>query len=422
MRSRLIASQVIYEWNTTGDFPDRLVPDGVPNHPHITNLVRETARRRGTLEFVLRRIMKRKASPRVRAALLVGACELLYIKGTAEYAATKCTVQAVKEFEPEAAGFVNAVLRSIQSNSKALLAEIESSSLALRQSHPPALINNWRAQFPEEVVEEICRIDNLVPESVLTILPYTDTEKAASLLARITEAGHPARIHPSEPGAIVVGHGVKIYQLPGYHEGDFIVQDPSPLTSIRLLDPKPGERILDACAAPGGKTLQIASLVGAEGHVTAADLHADRLTRLEKNLARVSIQDRVDIIECDAASAALIGKLGDCHFDAVLADVPCSNTGVLRRRADARWRFNAKRLEALQKSQYAILSNLALLNTGRIVYSTCSLERQEDEDVVEMFLASHPDWYLEDSHKLIPDDSPRDGAYAALLRRGKKTK
>ena len=199
--------------------------------------------------------------------------------------------------------------------------------------------------------------------------------------------------------------GQRVEDVPGYADGDFIVQDPGTRLAIELLDPRPDERILDACAAPGGKTVQIAWR-GAS--VVACEVNPKRRRRLEENLARLKLG--VEVIPELPASQT---------FDKVLVDAPCSNTGVLRRRPDARWNWNEEKLAALVKLQAEILDACAsrVASGGALVYSTCSNEPEENEAQVTAFLARHPDFSLEESRESIPFDSGTDGAFAARLRR-----
>ena len=417
--SRLAAATVVARWLKTGEFPERLIADNVRDHAFVTDLVLTAVRRKRSLERALDRFVRKNPGPDVRAALLVGACQLLFMPDVADHAAISATVEAVRHLSRHRTGFANAVLRGVQRERDAILAELSAAPLPVRESHSDELVARWTAAFGAEEAARICAIDNLPAGTTLTVLPFTDTAKAEALVERLRNAGVTARVHPLEPSAIVLGHGVRVRDIPGFDEGGFAIQDAAPLTALRMLAPQPGETILDACAAPGGKTLQIAASVGETGRVIAADLHEDRLAPLRENIARCRFSDRVAVAVCDAANpAALAALLPDGrHPDAVLVDVPCSNTGVLRRRADARWRFSEKRLKALHDTQLAILEGVATLRPERIVYSTCSLEKEEDEDVVSEFLSKNGDYRLERSERLLPDDSPRDGAYAAILRR-----
>ena len=419
--SRLTATTVLARWLKTGDFPERLIANNVRDHAFVTDLVLTAVRRKRSLEWVLDRFVRKNPGSEVRAALLVGACQLLFMPDVADHAAINATVETVRHLSRHQVGFANAVLRGIQRERDALLSEMSAAPLAVRESHPDELVARWTTAFGAEEAARICVVDNLPATPTLTPLPFSDAAKAEALAARLRDAGVPAHVHPLEPTAIVLGHGVRVHDLPGFDEGLFAVQDAAPLATLRLLAPQPGETILDACAAPGGKTLQIAASVGENGHVVASDLHEDRLAPLRENIARCGFSGRIAVSVCDAADPASLAALfpDGQRPDAVLVDVPCSNTGVLRRRADARWRFSEKRLKTLHDTQLAILASVATLGPERIVYSTCSLEKEEDENVVAEFLSKNNAYRLEKGKKLLPDDSPRDGAYAALLRRNK---
>ena len=417
--SRFTAATIVARWLRTGDFPERLIAETVRDHAFVTDLVLTTVRRRRSLEWALSRFVRKNPGPDVQAALLVGACQLLFLPDVADHAALHATVEAVRQMSRHQTGFANGVLRNVQRARETLLAELAAAPLALRESHPDNLVARWTQTFGADETVRLCAVDNLPAATTLTVLPFSDTAKAEALVARLCSSGVHAHIHPLEPAAIALGHGVRVRDLPGFNEGCFTVQDAAPLAALRMLAPQPGETILDVCAAPGGKTLQIAAAVGNNGHVIATDLHEDRLTALRENVARCGIADHVSVAACDAADPAALAKLlpDGPRPDAILADVPCSNTGVLRRRADARWRFSEKRLAALRGVQLAILESAASLLPRRIVYSTCSLEPEEDEEVISDFLARNGSYRLEKSEKLLPDDSPRDGAYAAFLLR-----
>jgi 16S rRNA (cytosine967-C5)-methyltransferase len=205
----------------------------------------------------------------------------------------------------------------------------------------------------------------------------------------------------------------------------FIVQDPSARHAVELLDVRGHHRVLDACAAPGGKTLAAADRMamsaagGASGSITAVDLHAERLSILKENIGRVGT-GTISVARADAAREDDLRRaVGGEGFDRILVDVPCTNTGVLRRRPDARWRFTGPRMEALRKTQRALLESTSslLLAGGRLVYSTCSLEAEENGGMIRSWLDVHPEFELVEERKTFPADDGCDGIYAALLRK-----
>jgi len=204
--------------------------------------------------------------------------------------------------------------------------------------------------------------------------------------------------------------------VPGYDEGWFTVQDPATAISVDLLAPRPGETVFDACAAPGGKTAMMAGRMRGQGELVAMDMHDDRIDVLKENQKRLKL-DWIEIIKGDARKPQK--ALGDRTFDAILLDVPCTNTGVLRRRADARWRIDAERIAKITELQYDILTACAglLKEDGRLVYSTCSLEAEENEDLIARWVGEHPEFLMDKTGKCVPPESGTDGAFAALIRR-----
>jgi 16S rRNA (cytosine967-C5)-methyltransferase len=227
------------------------------------------------------------------------------------------------------------------------------------------------------------------------------------------------------PGAssacIRLGQTVRVEDLPGFAEGWFSVQDESAQEAALLLEPQSGERILDLCAAPGGKTTHLAELMGDSGRVVAADVDAERLERVEQSCRRLgltSVETRL-IPDLRREAAPAVGEvLGGGPFDAALVDVPCSNTGVLGKRPDARWRIRPEDLHELPQLQGRLLrAALGLVRPGgRVVYSTCSIEPEENSDVLRTVLDEETQWSLVQERSAVPG-RPGDGGYLALLKR-----
>lgn len=420
--ARAWAIRILFRWLRHGEFPDaNLERMGVPDELRgfVTDLVYTTARWRGLLDAALRLLVERRPPWEAEAALLVGLCQLLKMPEIPAYAAIHATVEATKVVgnRRTPVGLVNAALRNADHFRRDLDAELANAPLDVRLSHPADLVARWTARWGAAKAEAICRWDN-EPASV-TVLTLPHGPSADALLARFREAGvADAAPHPGFPAdAITLPHGVRPESLPGFAEGDFAIQDPATLASVALLDARPGLRILDACAAPGGKAARIARLLGGEGRLVALDLHEDRLPRLSETIARLvpSADAFVDVRAADAA-AATADELGG-PFDRILLDVPCSNTGVLRRRADARWRLDPARLAQVRTAQAHILANAPALLApgGRIVYSTCSVEEAENEAQIAAFLEANPAFRLVESKTNLPGDNDADGAFAAAL-------
>jgi 16S rRNA (cytosine967-C5)-methyltransferase len=198
--------------------------------------------------------------------------------------------------------------------------------------------------------------------------------------------------------------------LPSFQQGLFYVQDPSTLLAVKLLDPKPGEMILDLCAAPGGKLTHIAQLMNNEGGLVAKDTTEERLRLIAQNCVRLGVTS--------GSVLASSFPFTPSYFDRILVDAPCSNTGVMRRRVDLRWRIKPEEISRLRAMQLDLLKQAAptVRKGGTIVYSTCSLEPEENHEVVAQFLGDNS-FKLESARELLPFESGVDGAYVALMRK-----
>ena len=233
-----------------------------------------------------------------------------------------------------------------------------------------------------------------------------------TLLQSLADAGVAA--HPGDaPEAVWIDSPARVNSLPGFSEGWFSVQDESAMHAARLLAPRPGERVLDLCAAPGGKSTHLAELMQNEGSIVAVDVREDKLERIRENCARLGVtivQTHLSDIEKPS--------LPPGEFDAILLDVPCSNTGVLGKRPEARWRLRARDMAELAALQRRLLAFAAsrLAPRGRLVYSTCSIEPEENRQVIESVLAEQLDLQRETEQHHRPGQ-PADGGYQALLCR-----
>jgi 16S rRNA (cytosine967-C5)-methyltransferase len=199
--------------------------------------------------------------------------------------------------------------------------------------------------------------------------------------------------------------------LASFRDGWFYIQDPSTLLAVRELNPQPGETVLDLCAAPGGKTTFIAQLMNNQGRIVACDVSDDRLKLIKENCARLGVA-------CVEPILFSTFNLQSSTFNRILLDAPCSNSGVMRRRLDLRWRIQPDEIERLRATQLDLLKLAAtkLKPGGVLIYSTCSLEPEENGDVVQQFLRDHAEFKLESERELIPFADNLDGAFVARLR------
>ena len=391
--SRRAVAFAVLRWIRTKDFVSDLLPDG-PDRAFVQDLVYTVVRRLRPLRHVLGVLVPKWPKGELEALLYVGGAQVLYMPEIPDFAAVGETVKAAKACEnPSIPRVVNGVLRNLVRRREEFERMIAAAPLAERESFPDELVRRWTARYGEEGAERLCVWHNTPAETFLARRDGT---------------------------FVALERGRKVSDVEGYAEGAFIVQDPGTALAVRLLDPKPGERVLDACAAPGGKTVQIAWR-GAD--VTACEVNPARRRRLEENLKRLKLENVavVGSLERAGTDSKTPGKE---LFDKVLVDAPCSNTGVLRRRPDARWNWNAERLAAAARIQAEILDRAAPLVApgGTLVYATCSNEPEENARQVDAFLVRHPEFSLVSSEELVPHVAGCDGAFAAALARSAEAK
>ena len=387
--SRRTAAFIVARWIATKDFPSSMLPKD-RDRAFVQDLVYTTIRRIRPLRKVLGSLMKQWPKGELESLLYVGAAQILYMPDVPDFAAVSETVDAAKACEnPSVAKVVNGVLRNVIRRRGEFEKMVADAPLEERESFPTALVRRWIARFGEEKAARLCEWHNMPAET---------------FVAR------------RDGSFVKLERGQRVEDVAGFAEGEFIVQDPGTRLAVELLDPKEGERILDACAAPGGKTVQIAWR-GAD--VVACEVNPKRRRRLEENLARLKLDVEVIPELPPLPEDSQLSTSNFKPFHKVLVDAPCSNTGVLRRRPDARWNWNEEKLAALVKLQSEILDACAprVAPGGTLVYSTCSNEPEENEAQVTAFLSRHPDFSLEESRESIPFESGTDGAFAARLRR-----
>ena len=378
MGSRRAATFAVLRWLRTKEFPEGLLPDG-PDRAFVQDVVYTVIRRLRALRRVLGVLVPKWPKGELEALLYVGAAQVMYMPDVPDFAAVSETVKAAKAGgSPSVPRVVNGVLRNLVRRRAEFEAMLAAAPLAERESFPTALVRRWTERYGDDGAARLCAWHNTPAE---TFIARRDGSFAA------------------------LERGRRVAEVEGYAEGEFIVQDPGTAVAVRLLDPKPGDTVLDACAAPGGKTAQIAWR-GAD--VTACEVNSKRRERLVANLKRLRL---------DVPVVASLGSAG--RFQKVLVDAPCSNTGVLRRRPDARWNWSEEKLASLAGLQRAILDEASPLVApdGLLVYSTCSNEPEENMQQVEAFLSRHPEFSLVSSEESVPHQSGCDGAFAAALRR-----
>jgi 16S rRNA (cytosine967-C5)-methyltransferase len=402
---RLVAIRVVERVQRAGAYADlalhhALVQSRMPaaDRALATELVYGTLRWRGRLDFLIAQVLDRdlaKLEPMVASALRVGAYQLFFADRIPANAAVDEAVRCVRALGLErATGLVNAVLRRLAKEGDAItLPSLEDDPLGHlvhAGSLPVWLAERWLAALgPEEAARLAAKMNEPAPLTVRVNRARTSRE---AILPVLRERFPEARACRHAPDGIVLGRKGDAGQDPAFLAGEISVQDEASQLVVHWLDPQPGERILDVCAAPGTKTAAIAERLGGEGHVVALDRHARRIRLVGRSLRRLRIGG-VATAERDATKS-LADLAEDGPFDRVLVDAPCSGLGALRRNPDARWRVRPEDLDSLAKTQRAILESAAavLRPGGRLVYSTCTVTPEENEEVVRGFLATRASW------------------------------
>ena len=398
MNSRRTAAFAIARWLATHEFPADMLPQGGSDRAFVQDLVYTVVRRLRPLRSVLGELMAKWPKGELEALLYVGAAQILYMPDVPDFAAVNETVVAAKESgrEKRLDRVVNGVLRNLLRRRAEFEAKLAAAPLAERESFPNALVKRWIERYGAANAEALAKWHNTPAETWLAYPPSDDEPE-----------GRFVRLE----------RGRRVNDVEGYAEGAFIVQDPATAGAVELLNVKPGMAVLDFCAAPGGKSVQIAWRLKGQGRLVAQEVNPRRLARLRENIARLRL-DQVQVV-----GKAPAGEGGaTAQFDRVLADVPCSNTGVLRRRPDARWRWEPSHLKQLAGLQAEILSRAAahVAPGGLLVYSTCSNEPEENGEQVAAFLAAHPEFSEVARRESLPFETGHDGAFACAMQRSEK--
>ncbi len=383
-----------------------------------TELAYGTIRQRRLLDAWLDQLGKVPAvqqPPPLRWLLHLGLYQLLFSQRVPASAAVSTAVELAKrDGLARLAPVVNGLLRAFLRRSAPLpLPADPAAAFALRHSLPDWLAADLQVWLPEEQAEAFALAANQAPPLDLRVNVLRSSR--AAVLAAFEVAGVPAEPLADLPAGLTLSaRSSDLRALPGYAEGHWCVQDRAAQTIVPLLEAQPGERILDACAAPGGKSTHIAELIGDVGTVVAVDRSSGRLQRVRDNAERLGLRT-IQPVQGDAA--ALAADLGEAPFDRVLLDAPCSGLGTLARHADARWRLTPEAIDTLVELQQSLLAGVAplLRPGGRLVYATCTVHPRENQQQISAFLEAHPGWQLRFEQQLWPRPQGGDGFYAAVL-------
>jgi 16S rRNA (cytosine967-C5)-methyltransferase len=454
--ARQAAFAVLSEYKNSGRFVAALLEpflegDALPPEERrlAVELTNGVVRREATLDAILGPHVQRprhRVEGELWTLLQLGVYQLVFLDAIPAYAAVNETVALAKSIGRERwAGLLNGVLRSVERTltdefqtapdgacvptadgrfrklARAVFSEPSESPaeyFAEAFSFPRWLANRWQKRF---TFEELCRIgfwfDRPAPQSLRVNVLRTSRQELIRMLQEVGIGAAPGALSES----IRLEGTSRVAALPGFAQGFFSVQDESAMQAVDRLNPQPGETLLDLCAAPGTKTTHIAERMRNQGTIIASDIRSERLARVAENCARLGISIVQPILIREGVAASRDTSASDPAagpFDAILADVPCSNTGVLGKRPEARWRLSESEIAELATQQSRLLESACrrLRPGGRLVYSTCSIEPEENEQIVRGLLQREPSMsFVEEWHQ-IPGQ-PSDGGYQALLVR-----
>lgn len=334
-----------------------------------------------------KRYVKKNPSKKTRIILDFSVYQLLFLDKVPAYAVVDEAVRLVKKVSYKEAGLTNAILHKINKET-ILVKEDETEELAYRTSLPVWLIQMWKAQYGWQQAQQFAWA------SVQTSPMYVrlNTMRSQALDTTVFE--------PTQWASIYIYHGDAIDQHPLYLDGTISVQEPGSYEIARFVDAESGMKVLDTCAAPGTKTFAMAELCDDKATIDALDIHAHRIQLIENDKKRLGIE-HVHPLCMDATQLSELGE-----YDLILCDVPCSGYGVLARKPDIKLHMDSSDMDALIPIQYDILCEASkhLKEEGLLIYSTCTLNKKENEKQVERFIEEHPDFHLVESKTVVPDE------------------
>src|ERR1051326_4399022 len=401
-----------------------------PDKGLLSEMVHGVMRWQGRLDWVLNGFTHgnfSKSEINIKNALRVALYQILFLTHVPQYAAVNEAVEFIKRIRGEKlANFVNAVLRNIIRSIDAIHYPKNDDDpvqyLAVYYSHPQWMVRRWSTRFEREELEKFLSVNNEIPGLALRINKLKIAPGEFLSLLDQQKIGY--------QGSAFIDYFIRMRSLSGiaqmniFQSGYFTVQDESAALPVLLLAPQPGERVIDMCAAPGGKTTLIAEMMNNQGQILAVDKYESKLNLIKTSCERLGIQN-VQLVVADASELQIEPA------QKVLIDAPCSGLGVLRKKPDIRWKREPEDIPRLVKQQMSLLENAArlVLPGGVMVYSTCSTEPEENSQLVRSFLAKHPEFTLEDASRFVnkavvtaegfvetfPHRHHIDGSFAARL-------
>lgn len=391
-----------------------------------TRLCYGVVQNRGRLDFYLRQLLTgslKKLHPAVRDILHMGLYQIYDMDKIPDSAAVNESVSLARKYgAPGSDRLVNAVLRNAVRTKGTLQ---EPTSFEDRYSHPAELVSLLKTALPKGSLEGVLKANNQAPKTVIQVNTLKTT--GAALLEQLRREGVEAEPHGWMPECLVLGSTGSLEKLPSFQQGLFYVQDPASRLSVRCAGLQKGFRVLDCCAAPGGKSFAAAMAMAGTGSICSCDVHPHKIKLIENGASRLGIE----ILQARLQDASEFVPEWEGAMDAVLVDAPCSGLGIIRKKPDIRYR-DLKENEALPALQKKILANQAryVKKGGVLLYSTCTLLPGENQEVVEDFLKAHPSFSLEKLPlpevfpenttgmlTLLPGQWDTDGFFISKMRR-----
>jgi len=414
---RELALSILLDITEKGAFADLAVKNGLAasrlekrDKSLATSLVYGTVQNLRFIDFQIASVSARpieSLTPAVREILRMAVHQLRFMDRIPGHAAVNEAVNMTKRHARSAASYVNGVLRNIQRRGFALPDTLQA-RLGVEYSVPDYLVQLWMKQFGAEECEKLLAASNAVPPLAVRINPLKSSAEEVAAVCKARKTNLENALYIEEPKNIA--------ETAMFREGWLSIQDIGAQMASLALDPEPGERVLDLCAAPGGKTTHMAELMENSGEITAWDIYPHKVELILKNARRLGIS----IIKAGTHDARIPDEQLFGCFDKVMADVPCSGLGILRKKPDIKWQRTEEDLASLTAVQTEILENAAqcVRSGGAVLYCTCTINRAENEDVVEAFLKSHPDFSPDgEARMLLPHRDNTDGFFFARLRK-----
>ncbi|MFA5634801.1 MAG: 16S rRNA (cytosine(967)-C(5))-methyltransferase RsmB [Anaerovoracaceae bacterium] len=385
----------------------------------VRRLVYGVLENRMYLDYIIEHYLKdpsHKLGARDRTILRLGLYQLAFMDSVPAYAAVTETVELAKRYCKGRDGFINAILRNyLRTKDEITLPDRQSDEIAflsIKYSYAPWIVQMWIGEFGSEFTEELLAAGNKTPE--LVIRPNLLKNRKRALKKRLEGKGY--EVHDGRMSHIALRvKGEDLLSTHSYQSGLFSVQDESSMVAVDLLDPKPNEFIMDVCAAPGGKTMYIGERMDNRGRILARDLYKKKLDLLAKDAERLGIS----IIEPSTWDAEKVDGTMSEQADRVLVDAPCSGLGIVRRKPEIKYKEWDGELENLPEIQMRILnaSSRYVKMGGTLVYSTCTLNPAENQDITSRFLKENREFIKEESIQLFPNINDTDGFYICRMIR-----